>query len=154
MNADPSPIFGLFCLFVFNFLPHCEACGISVPPPGIEPVPPGTEAWSPNRWTTREFPITYFWFRPSDEFQMSWGSVTCRGTGFHFGEGLTHVIPVGITEPKNPARAKEHRRQAAGSSNQTRSSPDMSSTTTVLRDHTQYADIFGHLVFFPQLPPF
>ncbi|XP_066899674.1 LIM and cysteine-rich domains protein 1 isoform X3 [Kogia breviceps] len=83
--------------------------------PGIEPVPPGTEAWSPDRWTTREFPITYFWFGPSDEFQVSWGSVTCRRTGFHCGEGLTPVILVGITESENPARSKEQHHEAARS---------------------------------------
>ena len=32
------------------------ACGISVLPPGIEPVPPVMEAWSLNHWTTREVP--------------------------------------------------------------------------------------------------
>ena len=37
---------GLVCLF----------CGILVPRPGIEPVPPAVEAWSPNPWTAREAP--------------------------------------------------------------------------------------------------
>ena len=32
------------------------AYGISVPRPGIKPVPPAVEAWSPNYWTAREFP--------------------------------------------------------------------------------------------------
>ena len=32
------------------------ACGILVPPPGIDPVPPAMEAWSSNHWTTRESP--------------------------------------------------------------------------------------------------
>ena len=36
--------------------PHHTAGGILVPRPGIEPVPPTVEAWSPNHWTTREVP--------------------------------------------------------------------------------------------------
>ena len=36
------------------------ACGILVPQPGIEPVPPVVEAWSPNHWTAREFPCKFF----------------------------------------------------------------------------------------------
>ena len=32
------------------------ACGILVPRPGIEPVHPALEAWSPNHWTAREVP--------------------------------------------------------------------------------------------------
>ena len=39
------------------FWPHCAACGILVPQPGIEPVPPAVEAWSPNHWTAREVHI-------------------------------------------------------------------------------------------------
>ena len=45
-------------LFIFNFFIfwlHCMACGILVPWPGINPVPPAVESWSPNHWTTREF---------------------------------------------------------------------------------------------------
>ena len=36
---------------------HCVACGILVPRPGIEP---GSEAWSPNHWTAREFLLYTF----------------------------------------------------------------------------------------------
>ena len=32
------------------------ACGILVPRPRIKPSPCAVEAWSPNHWTTREFP--------------------------------------------------------------------------------------------------
>ena len=28
--------------------------GILVPQPGIEPIPPAVEVWSPYHWTTRE----------------------------------------------------------------------------------------------------
>ena len=34
---------------------HLKACGILVPRWGMEPVPPAAEAWSPNRWTSRDF---------------------------------------------------------------------------------------------------
>ena len=45
-----------FFFFLFFFWPHCEACGILVPRPTIEPGPPAVEAWSLNCWTTREVP--------------------------------------------------------------------------------------------------
>lgn len=32
--------------FFFFFLPHSVACGISLPQPGTEPVPPALEAYS------------------------------------------------------------------------------------------------------------
>ena len=35
----------------------CVACGILVPRPGIELVPPALEAWVLNHWTTREVPL-------------------------------------------------------------------------------------------------
>ena len=41
---------------LFFFWPHCMACGILVPQPGIKPVPPAVEVQSPNHWTTREVP--------------------------------------------------------------------------------------------------
>ena len=47
-------------LFVCLFWPWHIACGILVPWPGIEPVPPAVEARSPNHWTTREFPPMSF----------------------------------------------------------------------------------------------
>ena len=34
------------------------ACGIVVPQPEIDSVPPAMEAWSSNHWTTREFPTS------------------------------------------------------------------------------------------------
>ena len=39
------------------FWPRSTACGILVPRPGMEPMPPAVEAQSPNHWTTREFPL-------------------------------------------------------------------------------------------------
>ena len=40
----------------FFFLPHREACGFLLPCPGIKPMSPAVEAWSPNHWTAREVP--------------------------------------------------------------------------------------------------
>jgi len=37
--------------FFLTLWPHCEACGILVPQPGVEPVPPAVEEWSLNCWT-------------------------------------------------------------------------------------------------------
>ena len=64
-NAKESPL-GVLCLFVC-FWPHCVACGILIPWPGIEPmplalvpwpgvepVPPALEARSLNHWIARE----------------------------------------------------------------------------------------------------
>ena len=45
---------GLKIVFWGFFWPHCTACRILVPGPGIEPTPPAVEAWSLNSWTTRE----------------------------------------------------------------------------------------------------
>ena len=45
-------IVGLFGVF----WQHRKACGILVPQPGMEPVPPAAEAQSPNHWTAREVP--------------------------------------------------------------------------------------------------
>ena len=42
--------------FFGGFLPHCTACGILVPQPRIEPMPPAVEAQSLNHWTAREVP--------------------------------------------------------------------------------------------------
>ena len=41
--------------------PRLVACGILVPRPGIEPVPPAVEAQSLNHWTAREVLTTCFW---------------------------------------------------------------------------------------------
>ena len=42
------PLSSLFVCFLFLFWPHLEACGILVPRPGIEPMPPTVEAQSHN----------------------------------------------------------------------------------------------------------
>ena len=50
----------------FLFWPWCVAYRISVPQPGIKPVPPAVKALSPNHWTTREF--SSFDFLPVPSF--------------------------------------------------------------------------------------
>ena len=42
--------------FILFYWPRLAACGILVPQPGIEPVPPAVEARILNHWTTREVP--------------------------------------------------------------------------------------------------
>ena len=42
------------------FLAGPAACRILVPQAGIEPWPFAVKAWSPNRWTAREFPHIEF----------------------------------------------------------------------------------------------
>ena len=39
------------------FLSHRTACGILVPQPGMEPMPPAVEARGLNHWTAREVPV-------------------------------------------------------------------------------------------------
>ena len=53
----------LFQLFIYKgsnpfilYWPHCEAYGILVPLPGIQPMSPAVEALSLNHWIAREVP--------------------------------------------------------------------------------------------------
>ena len=50
--------------FKINFFWPChdEACGILVPQPGIQPMPPALEVQCLNHWTTREVPDWFFFF--------------------------------------------------------------------------------------------
>ena len=47
-------------IYLFTFWPRYTACGILVPRPGSEPVPPALEARSLNHWTAREAQETPF----------------------------------------------------------------------------------------------
>ena len=48
------------------------ACGILIPLPGIEPVPPAVEARSPNHCTTREVPESSFQYAsPTPKFPIT-----------------------------------------------------------------------------------
>ena len=60
-------------LQLFVFWLCCTACGILLPRPGIEPVPPAVEVQSPNHWTAREFPCN-FWL---DTWQCDFYLVGC-----------------------------------------------------------------------------
>ena len=52
-------VFSSFLFSFFFFLVH-KACGILVPWPGVESVASAVEAWCPNHWTARQFPIFCF----------------------------------------------------------------------------------------------
>ena len=53
-TGPPEESLGYYC-FIFCWL-HQLACGILVPPPGIEPVPSAVEAQTPNHWPSRAVP--------------------------------------------------------------------------------------------------
>ena len=59
------PIFNWVpCLFFFfNFACTTWHAWFSVPPPGIEPMPPAWETWSFNHWTDKEVPgcLSSYW---------------------------------------------------------------------------------------------
>ena len=44
-----------------SFLATPHSMRILIPQPGIESVPPAVEAWSLNRWVTREDPVIYMY---------------------------------------------------------------------------------------------
>ena len=51
--------------YFFFFGPSCATCGILVPRPGMEPLPPALGAQSLKHWTAREIPGQYLWcFKP------------------------------------------------------------------------------------------
>ena len=50
----------------FIYLAALRQCGVSVPWPGIKPVPPALEAETLNQWTTREVSTTGLWMERSD----------------------------------------------------------------------------------------
>ena len=43
--------------------------GITVPQPGIEPMPPAVEAWNLNHWTAREVPKFFYFLIPFNSIQ-------------------------------------------------------------------------------------
>jgi len=66
--------------FFSSFWPCHVTCEILLPGWGMEPMPPAVEAWSPNHWTTREFPLIISFCIPKLEILMmpyftglSWG---------------------------------------------------------------------------------
>ena len=67
----------------FYSWPRCTACGILLPWPGIEPMPPAVEAWSLNHWTTTEFPGQSF--LSSDGSWSLWASSLFQIPKWHHG---------------------------------------------------------------------
>ena len=67
--------------------PHCKACGILVPWPGIYPAAFAEEAWSLNHWAIREVPPRFLMEGGGDEvrlcFLLDW-----RSTFIHILEWL------------------------------------------------------------------
>ena len=51
------PSYRTLYFYLFIFCHTIQHAGILVPRPGIEPLPPAVEAWSPNHWITREVPL-------------------------------------------------------------------------------------------------
>ena len=60
-----------YFVFVFYFFgwPSCTACGILVPQPGMQAVPPAVGVWSLNHWTA--WVVQYFVFLISKLFFFS-----------------------------------------------------------------------------------
>ena len=57
MARDNVTIITIIYLFMYLFLPHCTACEILVPQPGIEPRPLSVSTWSLNHWTAEDFTV-------------------------------------------------------------------------------------------------
>ena len=55
VQRSPDFFFFNFQFYLFIFWTCCEACGMLIPRPGIEPVPSAVKTQSPNLWTAREF---------------------------------------------------------------------------------------------------
>ena len=53
----------LFSVLFVCVLPYCVSCRTLVPGPGIKPMPLAMEAWSLNRWPSREVHIMEFLLR-------------------------------------------------------------------------------------------
>ena len=51
-----SPYFIKLLLFLKILQLYCKVCGILIPRPGVEPIPPAVQGQSFNHWTTREVP--------------------------------------------------------------------------------------------------
>ena len=66
-------------IFLFTFWP----CGILVPQPEMEPVPPALETQSLNHWVAREVPPSFlFWICPEPE--KNWVSHSCAYRPFSY----------------------------------------------------------------------
>ena len=74
---------------------------VSVPPPGIEPVPPTVEAWILNHRSTREFPFKLYLFKKLlslDSSSESGDSTYCLKPHVHFKKkNLSHTEACGLS---------------------------------------------------------
>ena len=61
-QSQSEPRLRLELMVCFVLLLCRTTCRVSVPLPGVEPVPPPLEAWSLNHWTTRA--VLTPWFSP------------------------------------------------------------------------------------------
>ena len=55
-KCPPLKLLTLIIIITVFFWLSFVACTVLVLQPGIEPVSPTVEIWSPNHWTAREFP--------------------------------------------------------------------------------------------------
>ena len=77
-------------LYLFFFL--ASPCGILVPHPGIEPVPPAEGVQSASHWTTREAPTANTLEFGEVKFSSPGGtSVFCHGGDFESVFILSHI---------------------------------------------------------------
>ena len=82
-------ISGTYYFFSLFFGPSCTACGILVPRPGMEPLPPALGASSLKHWTPREIPGQYIWcFKPlrlaKEIFILFCFEFLCRASFFDY----------------------------------------------------------------------
>ena len=86
------------CVCVCVFSPHCQACRIFVPQPGIELGPLAVEVWSPNHRTTREFPGFIF-------LKLILAAVLridCMGTRAEVGSSVRRLLLQAFLEVRGP----------------------------------------------------
>ena len=67
----PSYLTSYFSFLFFFLWPCLKACRILFPWLGIEPSPTAVQAWSPNHWSTREVPTSYFSFAAFNILSLS-----------------------------------------------------------------------------------
>ena len=79
-KPPPFSLWALLTVCKLVFLPHsflflAVPCGILVPQPGIEPIPPAVNMWSLNHRTTREVPpaslLKFFFIEKNNLFSNS-----------------------------------------------------------------------------------
>ena len=83
-------------IFFLTFWSFPMACGILVPQPEIEPIPPALEVQSLNHWTTREVPGPHFWSCQMTELYNYSCCLSDRGGAPHHGliseESITDIL--------------------------------------------------------------